>query len=979
MNKITTENAFEAYIEKQLVALHGYRQRKNSEYDRAKCVDTDLLMEFVTISQPKAWEKMQTQYGDDARAKLIARVDEEIKERGTLDVLRKGIKDRGATFSLAYFRPNTTLNPETETLYQQNILSVTRQVHYSQKNENSIDMVLFVNGLPVFTMELKNQLTGQSVRNGLKQYQNDRDPRERLLQFKRCLAHFAVDTLEVFYTTKLDGKRTFFLPFNKGYQMGAGNPPAKDKYKTEYLWEDIWSKDMVFEILQRFMCLQTEKKVNAKGKKITKETLIFPRYHQLNAVRTLVRHAKENGSGKNYLIQHSAGSGKSNSIGWLAHRLAELHNEQNEKVFHSVIIITDRRVLDKQLQNTVAQFEQVRGVVKKIDQHSSQLREALEKGEKIIITTLQKFPVIVADTAVLKGKRFAVIVDEAHSSQTGESAKSLKSVLGESNEHDPSPETLEDMILKEMKARGQQPNVSFFAFTATPKQKTLEMFGEKQFDGTFRPFSVYSMKQAIEEGFILDVLKNYTTYKMYFSLMKDVEDDPEYQKGKAQRLLMKFVGTHEITIGKKVEIMVDHFWKNMAKLIDGKAKAMVVTRSRLHAAKYKRAIDAYLKEKKLPMKALVAFSGSIKDGGIEHTEASMNGVPENQTAEEFKKDPYKFLIVAEKFQTGFDEPLLSAMYVDKKLSGVSCVQTLSRLNRMRPRKESAFVLDFVNEAEDIQKAFQPYYTTSVLSEETDPNILHNLQRDLLNHGLFSESEITGFCGKYFAADDPASLNAEIDNVIERFDELDDEEKEKAREQIDTYLNKYKFLSQIVDYGSDTSLEKLYVYLRFYKKKLPVTKSTLPYEILDAINMESIKIPKVAQMSIALETEDGQLSPMEGDGRKKADEPTERLSQILKEVNDRFGTEFTDEDRIILNTLTEKLMQTPGLVGALESKNAPEAIKVKFNNHFNQGLLELFENHFNLYQKLDSNTELKDYVNEKIFDSLHQYLQRKNER
>ncbi|MCK5461290.1 type I restriction endonuclease subunit R [Candidatus Gracilibacteria bacterium] len=971
------EIGFEKYIEKKLQDLHQYEVRKPNNYDKTLCVDREIVLQFIKSTQPKEWGKLEEHHGSFAEDKFFKRLDQEIKARGLLDVLRKGIKDNGSSFDLAYFKPNTNINEETKTLYEGNIFTVIRQLKYSVRNENSIDMVLFLNGLPIFTIELKNQFTNQSVKNALRQYKIDRDPNESLLQFQRCLTHFAVDTEEVYMTTKLEGLKTYFLPFNKGYNMSAGNPPAKDKYKTEYMWEDIWKPDNTLEIISRFLCLQKEEKVDEKGRKKIIETFIFPRYHQLDSVRRLVADTTENGAGKNYLIQHSAGSGKSNSIAWLAHRLADLHKDGDKKIFDSVVIITDRRVLDKQLQSTVAQFEQVRGVVKKIDKQSDQLRKALETGEKIIITTLQKFPFIVTDMAALSGKNFAVIVDEAHSSQTGESVKSLKQVLGE-NEQEADTETIEDQILKEMQSRGQQKNVSFFAFTATPKQKTLEMFGEKQFDGTFRAFSNYSMKQAIDEGFILDILKNYTSYQMYFSLLKKSMDDPEYQKKKVQRLMIDYVGKHDVTINKKVEIMIDHFWKNIRSEIGGKAKAMIVTRSRLHAVRYKKAVDEYFKAQNLPMKSLVAFSGMVEDGELEYTESQMNGVPESQTAEKFKEDNYKFLIVAEKFQTGFDEPLLTAMYVDKKLGGVNCVQTLSRLNRTLPNKEETFVLDFVNETDDIKEAFQPYYTTTVLSEATDPNILHDLQRDILNYKLFDEREVDDFCGMYFQAVSPSELNAFFDNIIERFNELDEEEQMECKKKISDYIKKYAFISQIISF-SDTSLEKLYIFLRLYRRKLPINSETPPLEVLDSVDLESIKIPKVGETNISLEKKDGTLDPIEGSGRGKNEDEIEILSRIIKDINERFGTDFSLEDRIILNNLTQRLLSSKSLVGAIKHNQSKDSVKIKFDEVFSKELISMFKSNFDLYQKLDSNVDLKDYVNNKMFDFIHQAIQKDSEK
>ena len=967
----TREIGFEAYIENFLIEKNGYEKRKSENYDKTFCIDRELTIKFIKTTQPNEWAQLVEQHGSFTEDKFFKRLNEEIKSRGLLEVIRAGIKDTGSQFSLVYFKPATNINSETNELYSRNIFSIMRQVKYSERNENSIDMVIFLNGLPLFTIELKNQLTGQTTQNALRQYKTDRDPKEPLLQFKRCLTHFAIDTEEVYMTTKLAGLKTYFLPFNKGNQMSAGNPPAKNKYKTEYMWDDIWTKDNLLEILGRFLCLQKEEKEGPNGNKTTEETLIFPRYHQLDTVRRLITDSKDCGAGKNYLIQHSAGSGKSNTIAWTAHRLADLHNNEDKKVFDSVIIITDRRILDRQLQNTVTQFEQVLGVVKKIDKHSSQLREALENGEKIIITTLQKFPVIVEDMEKLAGKNFAVIIDEAHSSQTGESAKTLKQVL-KFDEQEKDYEDPEEFILNEIKSRGKQKNVSFFAFTATPKQRTLEMFGEKQFDGTFRPFSIYSMKQAIDEGFILDVLKNYTTYQMYFNLLKKVQDDPNYDKKKAQRLMIDFVGKHDIAIQKKIEIIVQHFWDNISREINGKAKAMIVTRSRLHAVRFKLAMDAYLAKMNLPMKSLVAFSGTVDDGDLEFTESYMNGISENKTAETFKSDEYKFLIVAEKYQTGFDEPLLTAMYVDKKLSGVNCVQTLSRLNRTKPNKEETFVLDFINEADDIKEAFQPYYTTTILAEATDPNILHDLQRDILNYKLFDEREIGEFCRLYFRDVSPGELNGFLDQIKPRFDELDLDQQLECRQKINDYLKRYAFISQIISF-TDLSLEKLYIFLRLYRKKLPINKDTPPYEVLNSVDLESIKIPKIGQTNITLENEKGTLDPLKGRSKGKTEDENEALSKIIKEVNERYGTDFSDEDRIILNNLTKRLLDHDDLTGAVKTNNSKDAIKVKFDEIFEKELISMFRSNYDLYQKLDANTDLRDFVNTKIFEFIQKKI------
>src|SRR5437764_4539733 len=694
------------------VAPGGYRKHISEDYDKSLCLIPEDVLNFIYATQPKEWEKFKRQHETDARTPFLHRLATELRTRGTLSVLRKGIKANGCRFQLAYFVPSSGLNYELLNLYAANIFSEVRQLRYSEKNNNSLDLVLFLNGLPIFTAELKNPFTGQNVQNAIQQYRFDRDPREPLFAFGRCLAHFAVDPDLVYMTTHLEGPTTRFLPFNKGRNGGAGNPPSWQGFATAYLWESIWARYSVLNLVQQF--IQEIEELDDKVRKTGKKHLMFPRYHQLDSVRRLVADAHEQGPSQRYLIEHSAGSGKSNSISWLAHQLSVLHDAEDKRVFDSIIVITDRRILDKQLQQTVLQFEQTLGVVENIDTTSGQLKDALERGKTIIVTTLQKFPVIVDQIGALPGKRFAVIIDEAHSSQSGESTSSLKLVLTVGSLDDVDIEErdegqdMEDRIADIMKKRGRLPNVSFFAFTATPKPKTLELFGTRREDGKYEAFSLYSMRQAVEEHFILDVLENYTTYKTYWSLLKKIETDPHYDRTKATLLLKSFVDRHEQTIAKKVAIMVDHFDGQVAHLIDGKAKAMIVTRSRLHAVRYKQAVDRYLKEKGYSYKALVAFSGTVRDGGIEYTETNMNGFPETQTAETFKQNPYRILIVANKFQTGFDQPLLHTMYVDKKLGGVNAVQTLSRLNRTYPGKNETMVLDFVNEAEEIQQAFAPY-------------------------------------------------------------------------------------------------------------------------------------------------------------------------------------------------------------------------------------------------------------------------------
>jgi type I restriction enzyme R subunit len=969
----TKEKGFEELVEGELFRLHGYQVRGASSYDKGVCMDAELVLSFVQNTQGEKWARIVEQYGEDARGEFLKRLDDEVEKRGVLSVFREGVTDRGVSFRLAFWKPQNTLNVEAGEEYAGNILSVMRQVKYSAKNENSIDIVLFLNGLPIFTVELKNQLTGQTAKDAIQQYKTDRDPKEKLLGFKRCLTHFAVDTEQVYMVTELKGLATRFLPFNKGDKNSSGNPVVAGKYKTHYLWEEVWARDSVLDLVANFVHIQVEETEDNKGKKKKEEKLLFPRYHQLDTVRRIIEDAREQGAGKNYLIQHSAGSGKSNTIAWVAHRLSELHNEKDEKVFDTIIVVTDRRVLDRQLSETVESFSQVRGVVKHVES-SAELRDALEKGIKVITSTLQKFPVIADTIEETLGKKFAVIIDEAHSSQTGEAAADLRQVLtlDEAEEltvrEEKAFKTTEDMIIERMKARKvKTPNISFFAFTATPKQKTLELFGVQDvMTKKFYPFSLYSMKQATEEGFILDVLKNYTIYQTYFELLKKIQDDPTFDKKKAQRLLIGYVERHEHAIEKKVQIMVEHFEEKIATEIYGKAKAMIVTKSHLHAVKYKLALDKYLKEKGHAHKALVAFSGMVRDGKLDYTETQMNGIPEKQTAEEFKKDEYKFLVVAEKFQTGFDQPLLVAMYVDKKLSGVNAVQTLSRLNRTKAGKTDVFVLDFVNLTDDIKESFQPYYMTTVLSEATDPNILHDLERDVLQFKLFANNEMEGFVDEYFSGATPDKLNSVLDVIVERYKELLDEEQNDFKSKSQDYVRKYAFISQIVTFG-DIKLEKLYIFLKFLIRKLPARVEQLPYEVLEAVDMDSYKVQKGAEVKIALGDEEGLIDPMGAGGSGfGVQEEIDPLSKIIKEINERFGTAFNSEDKLILNTLSKKLLNNQALEGSIKN-NSKDAAKIKFNALFQEELITMLNSHFDLYKKLDESPELKSFVNDRIFE------------
>lgn len=958
----------------------GYRKRKPEHYHRSLCLDTDVVLEFIYATQPQEWEKLKAQHGADLKAKFLQRLAAEIGKRGTLDVLRKGIKDSGCKFQLAFFKPASGMNQDTQTLYAANQFTIIRQLKFSEKTEQSLDLVLFLNGIPIFTAELKNPLTGQTVENAVTQYRNDRDPREPLFAFGRCLAHFAVDPDLVYMTTHLQKEKTRFLPYNVGRNGGAGNPPSALGFATAYLWEQTWARDSVLDLIQNF--IQVVEEEDDKGKKTGKVSMLFPRYHQLDCVRRLVADCRAKGTGQHYLIQHSAGSGKSNSIAWLAHQLSALHDAAEKRVFDTIIVITDRRILDRQLQRNVLAFEQTLGLVENIEKTSRQLKQALEDGKTIIVTTLQKFPVIAKDMGEMPGKRFAVIIDEAHSSQSGETSKGWKSVLsvksleGEDADEDEGDD-LEDKINEEAKRRGRLPNVSIFAFTATPKPKTLELFGVKRDDGKYEAFSLYTMRQAIEEKFILDVLANYTTYKAYWSLLKRITDDPRYEKKKAYALLRSFVDHHEATARKKVAIMVDHFMSQSMPKIGGKAKAMVVCRSRPQAVLYKRLFDAYLKTKGSPFRVLVAFSGTVKYKGVEYTESGMNSTPEEkigetQTADAFKRDEFRFLIVANKFQTGFDQPLLHAMYVDKKLGGVNAVQTLSRLNRTCPNKEEAVVLDFANDDEDIQEAFQPYYERTLLAQGTDPNLLYDLHTRLAEYHLYTASEIDGFAKVWF---DPKGTQDKLNHLLQpakdRFEAAGREDQQQFRSQMGDYVRLYAFLSQIVTF-TDPDLEKLYVYGRLLLRKLKAKQGEqLPVEIQQNIDVDSYRVQPTSSGRIRLERGTKELEPITGGNIfQPPPEEVEALSAILKSLNERFGTEFGDDDKVFIQHLEEKLAGDPALEASVKV-NVPENARLTFDHVANDTIQEMIDSNFKFYKQITDDAEFEKFFLGWLFERYKQ--------
>lgn len=1006
----TNETAFETYVEEMLLAK-GWEQGSVSDWDKERAFFPSLVTAFIAETQPKFWEEMRTLHAESLETMLTTALVKEIDIKGSLHVLRHGFKFYGKTFRLAYFKPAHGLNQEVLALYEKNRLTVTRQVPCHPGDHSTIDLVFAVNGLPVATCELKNPGTGQSWRRAIRQYKEDRNPRAPLFDFKkRALVHFAADPDEIHMTTRLSGAKTYFLPFNRGshpdqIQCGAGNPQHTSGYRTGYLWEDVLERESFLDILSHFLFIEKkeEKIDDGKGGQriISREVMIFPRYHQLAATRKIIAGARAEGPGHNYLIQHSAGSGKTNSISWLSHRLASLHDDDDRKIFDCVIVITDRQVLDRQLQDAIYQIEHAQGVVRAIDQDSKQLAEALIDGTKIVVTTLQKFPFVLrgllhaagaenldnpteeersrarAWEAEIAKRRYAVIVDEAHSSQTGETARELKAILG-ANAATENPEMepdWEDRLNQVMQSRGQQPNLSFFAYTATPKGKTLELFGRVGVNGTPEAFHLYSMRQAIEERFILDVVKNYTTYKTYFKLVKAVEDDPKLPKKKGARALSKFLVMHPTNIEQKIEVIVEHFRDHVLRHLSGRAKAMVVTSSRLQAVKYMESFKRYIKEHGYnDIRPLVAFSGTVKDPktGMEYTEPGMNidvisGKPisERQLPERFASPDYQVLLVANKYQTGFDQPLLMAMYVDKRLDGVQAVQTLSRLNRMIPGKEEPFVLDFVNEAGDIYKAFKPYYDATSLQETSDPSQLDKLKHELDAMQIYHWNEVEAFARIFYKTPakqnpaDHAHLQRHLQPAVDRFKAIIEEEQRTLfRDKLKGYVKVYAFLSQIIPY-TDPDLEMLYSYGRFLVPHLPLDQDGGPVKLGDEVELQYYRLQRVFSGSLDLGEGDAEYikSPIDvGTGKSKEEQAP--LSEIIEILNERFGTNFTEEDRLFFEQIREKAANTPAVIQLRQANPFDK---------FQLGLRKMIEDL--MIQRMSENDKIVTrYMDDKAFEN-----------
>lgn len=1009
MSKKHTEIKFEDALEHQLLSPEGGFERGiAAQFDKTRAMDTVVLIDFIKATQEKHWNALQAIHQERVEKVILDDLEKEINAKGLLNGLRHGFKCFGRTLHVAYFTPNNSMNPQTLADYQNNRLTVTRQLHYSEKSPlKSLDTVLSLNGLPVVTIELKNPMSGQIAAQAIQQYKHDRDPHELIFAFKkRALVHFAVDPDQVFMTTRLAGHKTFFLPFNLGNNNGAGNPLASDgSYKTAYLWNEVLPRDSLLDILGRFMHLQeTEKKiVTAKGIKTErKETMIFPRYHQLDVVRQLVDDTRNKGTGHNYLIQHSAGSGKSNSIAWLAHRLSVLHDAQDQKIFDSVIVVTDRLVLDQQLQKTIYQFEHKQGVVKKIDEDTKQLVDALASGTPIIITTQQKFPFVAETLEKINkdrenslqlaidthGKRFAVVVDEAHSSQSGENVAELKYVLNKSGIKEAVPvyqaergQDESEEVIEAMLKRGRQPNLSFFAFTATPKYKTKKLFDTPGKTGE-SPFHLYSMRQAIEEGFILDVLKNYIHYAAYAKLIQMCEDDPLVKRKRTAKELARFLSLHPTNIEQKTEVIIEHFRTHVRHKIGGKAKAMVVTGSRLHAVRYKQAFDKYIKTKGYTdIKSLVAFSGSVDDPklpGQSFTEVGMNqGIKEKELPDKFASDDYQVLLVAEKYQTGFDQPLLHTMYVDKRLSGIQAVQTLSRLNRTCTGKEDTFILDFVNKAEDIFTSFKPYYEDTPVEPLVDPHHLYELQHNLLEPAVFFEAEIDEFATIYFkprlkeTVHDHGKMNGVLDLAVERFKALPQPEQEDFKSKCVSFRNLYGFLAQIIPY-QDSDLEKLYIYLRFLLTKLPRRKADDFISVEDEVNLSYYRLQKISEGQIDLTPKEA--NPLKAPSDVGTGTPDEevQLSQLIDLLNERFGTDFTPADQLFFDQISKEAMQDRHLQQAARV-NTVDDFKYLFDKAFEGLVIDRMDGNTEIFNKLMRDDDFRALVTDDLLHKVYNAL------
>ncbi|MBN2251618.1 MAG: type I restriction endonuclease subunit R [Candidatus Altiarchaeota archaeon] len=959
MTTDTSEKAFQNDIIAHLVCT-GYHRRGSHNFNRASCLDPELVLKFVSSSQEREWKKFQRVYGEKAEQKFFYRLVSEIEKKGTVHVLRNGFKDVGCYFKLFFPRPNNRKNPEAFENFEKNIFSVIDELEYEEREcGNRLDLVVFINGLPVVSIELKDTFS-QGVEKAIKQYKEDRSPREKI--FGRCFVHFAMSDEKIFMATKLEGCKTRFLPFNKGLV----NPEAANDYKTAYLYNDILQINKLSRLVANYVYMEKDEKSRC-------EKPIFPRYHQLECVNLLLEDAKP---GRNFLIEHSAGSGKTKTIAWLSHGLINRFDTHDNRIYDMVVVISDRKVIDKQLQKQVQAIEKVKGIVEVIDdkKSSKDLKEALETGSNIIVTTLQKFPHILEEVRDLPKRKYAVIIDEAHSSQTGSMARKMKQILSTNSLEEAKTldsgvlDEIEDEILREVESYRNLKNISFFAFTATPKNKTLEMFGTKDERGQFHPFHLYTMKQAIEEGFILDVLENYLTYETYFKLVKKVQEDKEYDEKKAKRILRSFVEKHPHTIERKTDVMLSHFMGSTKDKINGKARAMVVTRSRLHAVQYKKAFDRIIKENDYPIKTLVAFTGVVKHDLQEYTENSMNSLSPRESIEQaFEKNPYRILIVANKYQTGFDQPLLHTIYVDKMLNGITAVQTLSRANRIYPHKRDTLILDFANKTEVIQKAFQPYYDATFLKEGTDPHKLYELEEKLLDYQVFDQTDVDTFVSALKRNVSLARLHNVMNLVVAEFRKKNKTDQIGFKKTLRRYQSIYSFLSQLIPF-TDVNLEKLYLFNKFLNKKLPTINNPLPFNVLEDVDIDSYKIVEKGKKKIELQSE-GELNPITSDVGMYPVEINVRLSKILRELNEAYGTEFTEDDKVFLGRIKDNMLKNEELLSRIEH-NSKENVKAVFDKYFNREMTGLLNSDMNFYKKIMDNEKLRNRLKNTLFDLIY---------
>ena len=964
----TKEKHFEEHIVKYLTKIAQpefpeYTVKDTCCYDKDLCLIPEDIIAFIKDTQPEKHKALQLQYGEKTDTKIVEHVAHNLNKYKTLHVLREKLKDSGQHLNLVFFKPSHGKTPEHQEWYAKNRLTIIRQLKYSKRNENAIDIVLFINGIPVITIELKNALTGQYLHDAIKQYIKDRDPREPLLEFKRCLVHFAVSTEKVSMCTELKGKSTFFLPFNKA--LVNENP---DGFATSYLWEDVLRKDSLLDLMQNYINIQInkEKFYDPQTKDLRekeKPALIFPRYHQRRAVQTLLAAVKNEGVGHKYLVQHSAGSGKSNTIAWLTHQLSGLHQHTADmkSLFTSIIVVTDRRILNKQISDCILQFQQVPGSVTYIDEakSSSVLTEAIEQGKNIIVTTLQRFPIISDAVARNKDKTYAVIIDEAHSSQAGESARHLRKALSleEAETADAPEKDLDEIIEEEIRQKGDQGNISFFAFTATPKPKTVEMFGTVRNDKK-EAFDLYTMEQAIKEGFILDVLKNYMSWKRYYKLIKRTEIvDKEYEKKKTVRLLSSYVDLQDHAIEKKARVMIEHFVAQTQNEIQGKARAMLVTRSRLHAVRFKRKFDDIMREMKLPYDALVAFSGTVTDAetGQDYTKENMNKLGGKiDVAAALKYPQHRILIVANMYQTGFDEPMLHTMFVDKKLGGTNTVQTLSRLNRTAPGKDSTMILDFVNDPEQVQEDFQQYYGSNYmeLDDQTDPNSLYEVQAKVESFNIVYKNDIESYAKIFFVkGDQKEKLQPILNTVVVRYNaELDEDQKVAFKAHIKNFVRLYRFLAQIITF-TDVELEKYYVFLSDLFKKLPASPNALPTEVLEEINLESYKLQHQFTTELKLQSSDTAMKGMTPGGVGLTEDEFEWLTKIIKILNETYGLDLKDEDRVEFERMKNNIYANDDLMSFFNNHNTKDNIKDKFDEEVDNELLNYINTKLEFYNKL----------------------------